>query len=507
MIRTLFAVLLLMWPMAAQAEWHEAQSDHFIVYADDKAANVARFAERLERFDKTLRFLTKASATPIAPPNRVAVYVSGDMSSIARLAGASNVAGFYIPRAGGSVAFVPKRAGDGGREGIDEEQVLFHEYTHHFMLSNWADAAFPAWFVEGFAEFFATTRFRPDGTIEVARPPMYRARSFANGVPVSAQALLTGDPARIERDALYAGGWLLTHMLILDPARRGQLDRYITAVAAGQTNAKAAEAFGDLRQLDRDFARYVRTGLRYMTIPAASIPAATVRVRALRPGEAAMMPLVIRSKRGVNRKAALALLPLVQRAAAPYPNDAAVQVELAEAEFDAGNNAAAEAAARRAVAADPKSIDGHVYIGRARMAAARAAKNADPQLWRDIRRSFLAANAIEADDPEPLMLFYQSFNIPGQTPNANARDALLRAHLLGPQDRGLRMQAARVLLETDRGAEARRALGPVAYAPHGGAAATFAAELIAIIDRDGAAAALARWRSGPQREADDDSDV
>jgi len=507
MIRTLFAAMLLMWPMTAQAEWHEAQSDHFVVYADDKAANVARFAERLERFDKTLRFLTKAAVTPIAPPNRVTVYVTGDMSSIARLAGSSNVAGFYIPRAGGSVAFVPKRAGDGGREGIDEEQVLFHEYTHHFMLSNWADAAFPAWFVEGFAEFFATTRFRPDGTIEVARAPMYRARSFANGVPISAQALLTGDPARIERSALYAGGWLLSHMLILDPARRGQLDRYITAVAAGQTNAKAAEAFGDLRQLDRDFSRYVRTGLRYMTIPAASVPAATVRVRALRPGEAAMMPLIIRSKRGVNRKAALALLPLVQRAAAPYPNDAAVQVELAEAEYDAGNNAAAEAAARRAVATDPTSIDGHVYIGRARMAAARAAKNADPQLWRDIRKSFLAANAIEADDPEPLMLFYQSFDIPGQKPNTNARDALLRAHLLGPQDRGLRMQAARVLLETDRGAEARRTLGPVAYAPHGGATAAFAAELIAIIDRDGAAAALTRWRNGPQRETDDDTDT
>ncbi|MGN5374955.1 hypothetical protein [Sphingomonas hankookensis] len=490
-----------LWPVAAQAEWHEARSDHFIVYSDDRADDVARFAERLERFDATLRLLTKIPATPIAPPNRVVVYRTGDISSIARLARSSNVAGFYIPRAGGSVAFVPK---SGSGTGINPEEVLFHEYTHHFMLSNWAEAAFPAWYVEGFAEFFAPTRFRDDGSIEIARVPMYRAREFANGLPVSASTLLTGNPDKVERPALYAGGWLLTHMLLVDPARRGQIDRFMTAVAAGEPAARAAAAFGDLRALDRDMSRYARTGLRYSILPKAMVPAVKVTVRALTPGEAATMPARIRSKRGVNRKQALELLPIAQRAAAPYPGDPAAQVVLAEAEYDAGNYAAAEAAARRAIAADAKQVDAHVYLGMAQMAQARAARDADSNRWKGIRKAFLAANRIENDDPEPLRLFYDSFKIPGQKPNDNARDALLRAHTLGPQDRGLRMEAARVLLETDRAAEARRVLGPVAYAPHGGATAAFAAELIAIIDRDGAAAALARWRGGSKAQQGED---
>lgn len=501
MIRKLLVALFVLWPVAAQAEWHEARSDHFIVYSDDRSDDVARFAERLERFDATLRLLTKMPTTPIAPPNRVVVYRTGDISSINRLARSSNVAGFYIPRAGGSVAFVPRTAPGNG---IDPEEVLFHEYTHHFMLSNWAEAAFPAWYVEGFAEFFAPTRFRDDGSIEIARPPMYRARQFANGLPVSASALLTGDPDKVDRPALYAGGWLLTHMLLLDPARRGQLDTFMQAVARGEPATKAAAAFGDLRTLDRDMARYARTGLRYSTLPKAMVPAAKVTVRALTPGEAATMPARIRSDRGVNRKQALELLPMAQRAAAPYPTDPAAQVALAEAEYDAGNYAAAEAAARRAIAADAKRGDAHVYLGMAQMAQARAARDADPNRWKEIRKSFLAANRIEHDDPQPLRLFYSTFQVPGQTPNQNARDALLRAHALGPQDRGLRMEAARVLLETDRAAEAKRVLGPVAYAPHGGATAAFAAELIAIIDRDGGAAALTRWRGGSKVQQGED---
>jgi Flp pilus assembly protein TadD len=216
-----------------------------------------------------------------------------------------------------------------------------------------------------------------------------------------------------------------------------------------------------------------------------------------------MMPVRIRAKRGVDRTQALALLPLAQRAATPYPNDATAQALLAEVEYDAGNFAAAEAAARRAVATDPKSVDGHTYLGMAQMAQARAAKDASPERWRAVRRSFLAANAIENDDPEPLLLYYQTYRVPGQTPTANARDALLRAHLLAPQDRGLRMQAARILLETGRLDEARRVLGPVAYSPHGGRSAALAQRLISLIDNGGAKAALDHWRGKPQPAAND----
>lgn len=496
MILRILAGLLALSPVAARAEWREARSDHFTVYADDSEAKVARFAERLERFDATLRMLTELPATPITPANRVTVYVVNDVGA---LSGSNSVAGFYVPRAGGSVAFVPARGGEGWGE-LGVEEVLFHEYTHHFMLTNYAEAAFPPWFVEGFAEFFATTRMLANGTIEVARPPVYRAYAFANGLPLPAQDLLTGDQKKLNSDAVYGEGWLLTHMLMLEPKRRAQFAGFMTAITKGESIAKAAEAMGDLNQLDRDMRRYIRSSIRYSIIPPGTIAPAMVKVRTLTPGEAATMKVRIRSKRGVDDRAAKALLPMAQRAAAPFPNDPAAQAALAEAEYDAGNYAAAEAAARRAVATDPKSIPGHIYIGMARMAAAQATKSTDVALWKSIRQSFLAANAIENDHPEPLILFYRSFGAAGQEPTANARDALLRAHALAPQDRDLRMQAAYVLLEQGKAPDARRVLGPVAFAPHGGDTATFAGELIAKIDTGGVKAALERWRQTPPDE-------
>lgn len=501
MIRKLLTLLALLVPAIAHAEWHEASSDHFVVYSDDSPERITRFTEKLERFDRTLRYLTKVPGGSIGPANRVTVYVVDGTTSIQRLSGRRNVAGFYIPRAGGSVAFVPRRGGS-GKFDLDAEEVLFHEYTHHFMLSNFADAAFPKWFVEGFAEFFATVQMRPDGAIWVGTPPLYRAYAFAHGTPVSVARLVGGD-ADDSDEAIYAQGWLLTHMLHFDRTRKGQLGAYMDAINEGRSPKQAAEAFGDARQLERDLGRYMRDKLSYVSIPATAVPVATVRVRPLTRGEAAVMDVRIRSKRGVNRKAALALLPAARRAAAPFPADPAAQVALAEAEYDAGNYPLAEAAARRTIAADPKSVDGHVYLGMARMAQAAAGKVTDAKTWRDIRQSFLAANAIDTEDPEPLMLFYNSFHAAGQEPTDNAMDALIRAHQLGPQDTGLRMTTAAMLMRDDRGPAARQMLAPIAYAPHGGGIALAATALIAAFDSGGAKAAVALMdQQGDAAESD-----
>ncbi len=482
------------WPVAAHAEWQEARTAHFVVYSDDKPAAVSHFAERLERFDRLLRFLTSAPTTTSGPANPVTVYVVDDQSAVASLAGSANVAGFYIPRAGGSVAFVPRQMVQESANAIGAEAILFHEYTHHFMLSNWADAAFPAWFVEGFAEFFGPTRMKPDGSIEIGRPAMYRADAFADGLPVSSATLLSGNASKSGVDGIYAQGWLLTHMLVFDSSRKGQLGSYMDAINAGKPMMEAARALGEPRQLDRDLSAYMRRGMRYSTLPSGMIPELPVTVRALRPAEVAMMRTQQRSKKGVTPEQARQLVPGARRAAGPYPNDPAAQVALAEAEYDAGNYAEAEAAARRTIAADPRSVDGHLYLGMARAAAAQAGKVTDPAQWRDIRKSFLAANAIDNDAAEPLVEFYKSYGVAGTPLTANTRAALMRAHLLGPQDPDVRMLVAADLLDQGKTADARKMLGPIAYAPHRDDNATLAASMIATIDQDGGPAALAKWR-------------
>ena len=83
---------------------------------------------------------------------------------------------------------------------------------------------------------------------------------------------------------------------------------------------------------------------------------------------------------------------------------------------------------------------------------------------------------------------------PAWSLTANTRAALMRAHLLGPQDPDVRMLVAADLLDQGKTADARKMLGPIAYAPHRDDNATLAATMMATIDKDVGPAALAKWR-------------
>ena len=316
--------------------------------------------------------------------------------------------------------------------------------------------------------------------------------------PIRIEKLLTasvGELKPAERDLLYGRGWLLTHYLTFSQERQGQLSTYITEINKGTGSLDAGKkAFGDLAQLDRDLNKYLKQPkITYLKLPADKIKIGKIHIRDLTPGEAAVMDLRIRSKRGVDAKQARELVPLVRKAAAPYPNDVLARVTLAEAEYDARNFAEAEAAADRAIAADPKAVEALIYKGKALMGAAAGSGKRDAATWKEVRKWFLAANKVEPNDPEPLMLYYESVLAAGMRPTANAALGLEQALEFAPQDVNLRMMMAQQHLQDGKAAQARAALAPVAFAPHGGAAATIAAAIIAKLDAGGVKAALEAW--------------
>lgn len=44
----------MLFAAAAQAEWLEASSDHFVIYGEQNEKTVKEFAERLERFHSAM---------------------------------------------------------------------------------------------------------------------------------------------------------------------------------------------------------------------------------------------------------------------------------------------------------------------------------------------------------------------------------------------------------------------------------------------------------------------
>jgi hypothetical protein len=141
------ATLVLAAPV--RAEWLQATSRHFIVYSDTSQAALRKQATDLEYFDAMVRRFHKSGADKDAEFNRVTVYVLPSIASVQKLYGGGNVAGFYVPRIDGSVAFTP-RSGGSDTFDLTPRIVLFHEYAHHFLLGNYA-VAYPAWFSEGYA--------------------------------------------------------------------------------------------------------------------------------------------------------------------------------------------------------------------------------------------------------------------------------------------------------------------------------------------------------------------
>ena len=64
------------------------------------------------------------------------------------------VRGFYMPRAGASLAIIPPIDAASSGRASESELVLLHEYAHHYMAEN-AAYLVPRWYGEGFAEFSA----------------------------------------------------------------------------------------------------------------------------------------------------------------------------------------------------------------------------------------------------------------------------------------------------------------------------------------------------------------
>lgn len=489
---------------SAHAAWYQASSKHFIVYANENSKQLQAFATKLEQFDQAVRWVMHYDDPPVGDGNRLTVFALPSVDAVQRMAskraGVQNLAGFYQPRAEGCLAFVPLFVSKEATGGLDTTAVFFHEYTHHLQLEN-LDRPYPVWLVEGFATFMQTAQIQRDGSVLLGAAPEERAWALlrANSIPLT--SLLTEGHEKLtpeQRDVFYGEGWLLTHYLYATKSRSGQVTRYLDLLNSGTPRLDAAQlAFGDLKQLQRDLDLYKRqSSLMGINIAANHIQAGAVDVTPLSPGGEAVIMLRASLKLYAEKKdAAEPLAQQIRAVEARFPGDELVEATLAEAEIDTGNAAAAEAAADRALKANPKDVEALIYKAWVMAERGRSLQGVERHhAFEQARDFFIAANKIDTEDPEPLYDYYRSFVLEGVRPSEDAIAAMHYASDLVPQDGGLRMNSAIAYLNENKLKEARATLAPVAYAPHGGEAAEAAQAMIAKIDQGDAKAALMSLR-------------
>lgn len=242
--------LVLAMPASAQT-WHRADTRNFVVYSDGSARTLEQFARSAEMFDALFRLYFGLASEP--PANRLIIYLLEDAETVTELAGdRGNLAGFYQATSEGSFA-VAMRQGRRDETALSGQAVLFHEYVHHLM-ARYFTFGYPAWYREGFAEYFATATFRENGNWTLGAPANYRAHGLRR-VEIPLETVLFGDLETMnsaQRDAFYGRSWLMVHMFANDEVRKVQLTDYLGRVGRGDDAQQAfAATFGDLAELSR----------------------------------------------------------------------------------------------------------------------------------------------------------------------------------------------------------------------------------------------------------------
>lgn len=481
MRRLLLLLTMLVLPGVAHAEWREASTPHFLIYSQESEKALRERAERLEAFHHLLMLAYGMRAEP--HPYKVRLYVVGSTDSVQKYMEKpdKDVAGFYRSLPSGPIAFTPQRTESGDGD-FNPQVVLFHEYTHHFMLQN-LPVAYPPWFVEGRAELMSTASFERSGMITYGKAANHRQYELDGTHPLASKLLLKPSEVSTGTGLDYGASWLLTHYLSFAPARNGQLARYLGAINAGTDPQEAAKVFGDLRTLDRDVSKYLEArSFTYRQVPIPPEIGQQVAIRTLAADETAMLPLVMEFTKPMKDAEAKAFMARVDAAAAAYPNSVAALKLKADVDLDTGALDAAQAAADRAVALAPEDARAHYLRGAVGLARAGKDDAGGHAIALAARKEIVAANRLDPEDPLPLIAYFRSFGVAGEPAPEVAIEGLAKAAQIVPQDSGTRLTYASVLIARGKKPDAAALLRPLAYEPHADGASKVAQQMLARLE-------------------------
>lgn len=469
----------------ARADWLRAESERFIVYSDGGERALRDYVQKLEIFDQVMNYRTGSTAAT-KPSRKMPIYLVSGRRGLMRVHPDSDpfVVGTYFPTEEDIFAVAIR-----GDTRLGRDEILMHEYAHHFMLGNFP-GAYPAWFVEGFAEYFMTAdidlRARK---VALGKPSSARAVWILNESWIPLDVLLSKRPHEVragsQRSTYYPIAWLLTHWFLSDPARSSQLEDYLARIARGEPSVAAMEASTGLRLADLQNAlrRYARGQISFRQITS-PFPTADIVITRLSPAADDLLLINQRLKIGVPDEDREALGQEVARLAARHGDDPLALLAAGHAGLHFGDRPAGERALQRLLEIDPDHIEALQFLAQERLRQAREADDEDQaKPLRAQARAYLArAYAAGQNDYRTLMLLSELRRTQPDYPTDNDLLTLGLALDRAPQLPAVRFPYADALLKTGDKAAAIAVLRPMANNPHGGPASTSALIMIKAIE-------------------------
>lgn len=459
---------------ARAADWLRAESKHFRMLASTSKAVATSKLQDLERMHEAMLMALRVQETLVRSPFPIVLSDDPDIigQAVPHLR-QRGMAGVFMSGVDGSVAFAVNYPWHQNFSGT----VLFHEYAHR-VQAQYARGAYPVWFVEGFAEFFGSSRIQKEG-IEVGAANAGAAVLLERSWLPPEQLLKPDFRATGDKDVndryfalFYAQSWLLTHYALKDPGRKQRFEGYFRRIGAGEDPLAAFEpATGiALNKLNGELRRYMEN--LYASLYPVGAPA-EVRITELtrEQGEAEFDDLVItgQPEAGHGKAVLQRLHERVAKAGGERAPDT-MRWALAHAEVRYGDADRALEILAPWAPLDDAPFEANRLLGWAWMAAAPEASGPERTQAIDQARAFLTAAYKQRRNDAPT-LYQLARVLYAKGPSAGLSRAAEGATVLEPQVAAYAYLAVNVHLQSgDRGdrEKALRALQSLASNPHGG---------------------------------------
>jgi len=249
---------------------------NYTIYTTRSASQAQRFASALGKFHVSLEKLLGKRAIEMRIPTHIVILSSSEWQKY--LQPRQEIAGWFQ-----SGRFSNYIVMNGDAEGPEALHLVFHEYTHYYLSSQFA-GEYPPWFNEGLAEVMGYANFRKDMTILLI--PTDRLREARDGDWIPFDRMLRIDhhsPEYVSHklaDSFYAQSWLTVHYGLLENRDFGrQIFQYLNQLnrlVPQETASKSA--FGDLAAIDQQLRAYSRStnlhsgGLALGEVPEVVLP-------------------------------------------------------------------------------------------------------------------------------------------------------------------------------------------------------------------------------------------
>lgn len=456
---------------ARASNWTRAESAHFIAVSDAHESKARDYLRQLEAFRYVALLTLGADPASTRVQSKLDIVLLKNQDEILKVRSdfSREVAGWYAWCGEGSTAFATLQRTI-SRDGVDPGLVtLFHEYAHHLMFQA-TDRWYPAWYVEGFAEYMSTAEVEDD-KVSLGQPFSWRSQVLAQDRWIDFARVLAPDfkGASVKDhddwtvQSFYAQSWLLAHYMLNDSERTRRFNDYFARVAAGEDPVAAFEpatgiAVGSLQRVLK----------RYME----NMPVIVVRTRAMQDAaptsEALPDDVPDLALSAARLRTCLPRLQgeelLAQLRARPGASQA-LRLVRDRAELLFGDPRAAAADLLSHVGDDDQSFEAHYLLGRVDLAAAdKADGDARVAAMDQAREQLLKAYRLKKVDAPNL--YYLSYALPGGGHNSNVLNAARGAHALSPSVSEYALHEARLDLQADARDKAVQALMPLASNPH-----------------------------------------